>query len=32
MMAELIFRNLWHRPARTLIGVIAIAWKSHWSF
>jgi putative ABC transport system permease protein len=25
MMAELIFRNLWHRPARTLIGVIAIA-------
>jgi len=25
MMGELIFRNLWHRPVRTLIGVIAIA-------
>jgi len=25
MMGELIFRNLWHRPVRTLIGIIAIA-------
>ena len=25
MMGELIFRNLFHRPVRTLIGIIAIA-------
>jgi putative ABC transport system permease protein len=25
MMGEFIFRNLWHRPVRTLIGVVAIA-------
>jgi putative ABC transport system permease protein len=25
MMGELIFRNLWHRPVRTAIGVLAIA-------
>jgi putative ABC transport system permease protein len=25
MMGELIFRNLWHRPVRTLIGILAIS-------
>src|SRR5215467_246683 len=25
MMGEFIFRNLWHRPVRTLIGILAIA-------
>jgi len=25
MMGELIFRNLWHRPVRTLIGIVAIS-------
>ena len=28
MMGEFVFRNLFHRPVRTLIGVLAVGFKS----
>jgi len=31
MMGEMIFRNLLHRPIRTIIGILAIGVESHWS-
>jgi len=30
MMGHLVIRNLFHRPMRTLIGVLAVAWRWLW--